>query len=357
MGTNTFTTKIAGDVLDPADPNQYKEALGVNHVPRNTSGVPTDEAGDLGQTIYRWANAYISGAINIGLVASGLSIEEASGELIIKVGGSEKMRVDASGIKRSSFPTLGVLRDLQVVEFSSSGTWDVPSNVTSIIVLASPGGGGGGAGGGTTSAFGGGGGGGGVGVDPRLDVLNVDPSETLTLTIGAAGAAGVGANGVSGTAGGSGGDTIVAGNNDTLTYRGGNGGAGGIVEGGGEGAGGVGGRSRGVDKYDGGKGGDKNGGTAGIAGDGGFYSEGGAAGTHPGGGSANGGNGGGGGAGYGDGGVGGNGGSTTPSAGAAPSAASYGAGGGGGGGAGVGVAAGAHGGVGYPGIIRIYYVE
>jgi hypothetical protein len=67
MGTNTLTSigtaspvEGTGDQLD-----QYKQALGGDHIPRNTSGVPTDEGGDLGSATYQWANLRVKNSVII----------------------------------------------------------------------------------------------------------------------------------------------------------------------------------------------------------------------------------------------------------------------------------------------------
>lgn len=60
MGTNNLATKNAGDVISQDDPNQYKTSLGEDLVPRNTSGVPTTNAGNLGTSTYAWKKAEIT---------------------------------------------------------------------------------------------------------------------------------------------------------------------------------------------------------------------------------------------------------------------------------------------------------
>jgi len=95
-------------------------------------------------------------------------------------------------------PELASDKNFYVVEFSSSGTWTVPSGVTKIIVIAVGGGGGGGGGG--TSA----GGEGGYPGNSTVVLLTVSPGETLTITIGAGGAGGA-------PTGGNGGDTVITG--------------------------------------------------------------------------------------------------------------------------------------------------
>src|SRR5690606_4183262 len=54
-----LTTKNPGDVISSADPNQYKTGLSGDNVPRNVSGVPTDQAGSLGTSVLSWLNAFI----------------------------------------------------------------------------------------------------------------------------------------------------------------------------------------------------------------------------------------------------------------------------------------------------------
>lgn len=59
MSGNTLVTKIAGDVIAEDDVNQYKEALGNDHLPRDTDGIPTAEGGSLGSAIYPWLRLFI----------------------------------------------------------------------------------------------------------------------------------------------------------------------------------------------------------------------------------------------------------------------------------------------------------
>jgi hypothetical protein len=107
--------------------------------------------------------------------------------------------------------------NLNQVEFSSSGSWTVPNNVSKILVVAV--GGGGGGGGGTSSS----GGEGGYSGHSSVILLTVSPGETLTITIGAGGAGGSGTN-----TGGTGGNTVITGSvsGTLLTVNGGIGGRG-----------------------------------------------------------------------------------------------------------------------------------
>lgn len=99
-------------------------------------------------------------------------------------------------------------------EFTSSGTFNVPSTVSVVWVTAvGAGGGGGGAGGNTYNAGGGGGGAGELYLDYKVAVT---PGASITVTIGAAGTGGTGGN--NGTDGG---DTTFG---SLLTAEGGGGG-------------------------------------------------------------------------------------------------------------------------------------
>jgi hypothetical protein len=97
---------------------------------------------------------------------------------------------------------LPAVGNLNKVEFTSSGTWAVPSGVTKILVIACAGGGGGGGGASLTV----GGGEGGYAGSSTVDLLNVSSGETLTITIGTGGA-----GGGSGSNGGAGGNTLISG--------------------------------------------------------------------------------------------------------------------------------------------------
>lgn len=95
-------------------------------------------------------------------------------------------------------------KPLQSVEFTTSGTWDVPTGITSVLLYGC----GGGGGGGSNSALGvnygpGGGGGGAACVWQFVDGLT--PGDTITITIGAGGAGG--AASALGNPGGTGGTT------------------------------------------------------------------------------------------------------------------------------------------------------
>ena len=114
----------------------------------------------------------------------------------------------------------GGMQSVQV--FTSSGTWNRPSGITSVLVEVK-GGGGGGAGGYTDSHSGSGGAEGGT----AIEFLDVSSTSSATVTIGAGGTKGTGSNngGGSWTAGGTGGTSSFA------SFCSATGGAGGQVNG------------------------------------------------------------------------------------------------------------------------------
>ena len=131
MGTGSLTTETDGDTANAADVNQYKNALLENLVPRNTAGVATDLAGSLGTSALRWLNAYISKLI-IGTVASGLSIEEDTGEIIFKVSDTEVARIGANGIDSSSLTNAKAISSAGSLAVSG-GTWtDITNHSVSV---------------------------------------------------------------------------------------------------------------------------------------------------------------------------------------------------------------------------------
>lgn len=106
MGTNTLTTASDGTVIPASDHNQLVTALKDNFVPRDTTTLaPTDLAGDIGSTSYRWDDSYIK-KMNIGAVSSQLTIDEdGSNRMRFTVGGSTALTVDSGGLIPDSIAT------------------------------------------------------------------------------------------------------------------------------------------------------------------------------------------------------------------------------------------------------------
>lgn len=60
MSTETLGTKSAGQTIVDTWFNTIKAALSGNLLPRNQSGIPTDESGYLGSETVKWLKAYIA---------------------------------------------------------------------------------------------------------------------------------------------------------------------------------------------------------------------------------------------------------------------------------------------------------
>ena len=186
MGTNNLSTKSNGETINAADPNQYKEALSGDLVPRNSSGVPTNEAGALGTDTYEWETVY-----------------------------TRNIQLDGTIANRGTVTTK---------EYTSTGSWEAPDGVYMAFVIAA----GSGGDGDTESSpinnvFGAGGGG------VAAAWVDVIPGNTYTITIGSSAdfaslvTANAGVDG-SGTSMSAGGGFSFASNVIGIGARGGNGG-------------------------------------------------------------------------------------------------------------------------------------
>ncbi len=66
MGSDNLRTAADGETIPATDVNQYKSALAGDMVPRNSSGIATASAGNLGSATYPYENIYLSGEIKLG---------------------------------------------------------------------------------------------------------------------------------------------------------------------------------------------------------------------------------------------------------------------------------------------------
>lgn len=188
MATDTIPARSNGQTIDENWFNLLRTVLGVDHVPRNSSGVATAVGGSLGSATYPWLKLFL------GLAASGLSIEESSGGIIMKIGGVKKFELSSTGyqdgqyLKAASVPSssMAFIPKFTVQDYTANNTFVCPSGVTELFAILVGGGGGGGSAGGAAPS-GGGGGGGGSWIISRQ---TVSPAASYSITIGAGGAAG-----------------------------------------------------------------------------------------------------------------------------------------------------------------------
>lgn len=163
MGTNSLETKADGDVIEAADPNQYKEALGINLLPRDVSGVPTDLGGGLGDTLRRWNTSYIK-KIYFGEADEECSIENTGDNITIKVNDTVAMVINATGFDGGYVdPATGKRLQCRKYETVGDHTVDFPTDTNTFLTIGAGGGGAGGQGGQGNDANDNGGGGGGGG--------------------------------------------------------------------------------------------------------------------------------------------------------------------------------------------------
>lgn len=130
MGTNTLSTRSPGEVIPSSDHNSLVQALEVDMVPRNGSGVATDIAGSIGTSTYRWDSAYVK-KIFIGEVANLIDFEQSGSTLILKLGGSTVATFTSNGIDDSSHAALSIARSKlaggTITSTNASGSYSTTS--------------------------------------------------------------------------------------------------------------------------------------------------------------------------------------------------------------------------------------
>lgn len=97
MGISIIPTRANGNTIDETWYNVLKDALTVALVPRNASGVPTDQGGTLGDSLRAWAKVYF------GASASAFTLEDdGAGNIVFKIAGSIVAKFSTAGLSRSS---------------------------------------------------------------------------------------------------------------------------------------------------------------------------------------------------------------------------------------------------------------
>lgn len=114
MGTNVLTEAVANQIIPPEHHNELVEALLQIVPPRDGNRLPSDLAGQLGSSLYRWAFAYIND-LRIGTASNSLKMYEGSAGVIYIENGNVQLRISTttlevwiSGTKRFDVTSSGI---------------------------------------------------------------------------------------------------------------------------------------------------------------------------------------------------------------------------------------------------------
>lgn len=179
--------------------------VGAGTIAIANGGTGLNAAVATGNFLYNSGGAYVAGTIAAG---TGISITNVGGLFTVTSSG-------AAATLSGGFVAQA---------FTSSGTFNVPSNIDTVLVIGCGAGGGGGGGGGTNAgAIAAGGGAGGGGAQFNVEYASVTPGGTAWVSIGTAGTSGLGGAtaGGDGIRGGTGVSSLFG---TTVTFRGGLGG-------------------------------------------------------------------------------------------------------------------------------------
>jgi len=127
MGTNSIPSATTGTIIPATHHNSLKEALTTDLVPRDISGNPSANAGDLGSSSLPWLRMFF------GLVSSGMSIEDAAGKMVLKINSSTKVTIGPNGIEAGSLAPLSVIDGTiasSSVQFSALKSRPITTNGT-----------------------------------------------------------------------------------------------------------------------------------------------------------------------------------------------------------------------------------
>jgi hypothetical protein len=211
-GTGSTTAQAAitalGLAIGTIIPAACSYASGVFSI-TGLSSSPTVQSYQLGTTylfVAPAAESATSFSINDVTSSTGglgnATLYDSFGNLITSVAAGQVMIVTwnnsttAPGFSLVNLPPPSTTVTARFAQFTSTGTWTAPSNVTQAYFSGC---GGGGAGGASSAPGNAGGGGGGGAACVKKQLVNVVPGQTYSVTIGAAGA---GATGAAGGAGG-----------------------------------------------------------------------------------------------------------------------------------------------------------
>lgn len=110
MGSGNIPSAVANTTIKATDHNAIRSAMVGDMVPRDSSANASDEAGNMGQSSFRWLQGYIKNLF-LGNAADNVSIVVDSGDAVINVGGVERARIPQ---------TVGLLPTGMITAFSGS---------------------------------------------------------------------------------------------------------------------------------------------------------------------------------------------------------------------------------------------
>lgn len=122
MGQSTIPTRSDATTIDATWFNLIKSILNVDLVPRNGSGVATDEAGNLGTASLTWSKIFFGGAANL------LSLESSGGNAIFKKLGSTVVVIKDDGITKTSIAPVGAVFSNAINFSTGSSTYVAVTN-------------------------------------------------------------------------------------------------------------------------------------------------------------------------------------------------------------------------------------
>lgn len=133
MGLDTIPARSDNTTIYAEHVNVFRRVLAEDLVPRNTSGVITDEGGSLGTSTYRWLNGYIRN-LYIGTAATPHSLIENGATLEMNINGTLAATLSANGFNTASFEDDSVTADKLAHTAVTPGTYGASSSVSTFTV-------------------------------------------------------------------------------------------------------------------------------------------------------------------------------------------------------------------------------
>lgn len=108
MSTENIASRTDNTTIYAEHVNIFKRVLGEDLVPRNTSGVATNAAGDCGTDTYRWDNVRANSGLFFGSGATQDSIEHSGSDIVMKLAGVVKATLTSTGFNSASIQDLAI---------------------------------------------------------------------------------------------------------------------------------------------------------------------------------------------------------------------------------------------------------